>query len=278
MTNFTHIKRLTKILLPICLLAVSTSPRADDALVPLPSIFDFTDGVDWGIALGAAVEYGTAYDGADEYELELEPVMAVQYRQGDNLFFWQGIEIGWRGLLSRKFLMQAGVRYEGGLEPDDSTEGQLDGIAARDSHVVGFLEGRWSVGHNWRNWVGGRLMGGASDFGWLGVIAAGHRFGDQTDGTGTEILIFSTFGNSQFINKDFGITAEDAANSSLPQTELSGGYRSTGLSLIHRVDLTEQIQLIGQAGIELYSKDIQSSPIARQDYETEIGLSAVYIF
>ena len=202
----------------------------------------------------------------------------MQYRDGDNLFFWEGIELGWRGLLSQKVLLQAGARYEGGLEPDDSEDGKLDGIAARDSHIVGFLEGRHAFNADWRNWVGGRIMGGASDFGWLGVIAAGHRFSDNEDGTGTEIILFSTLGNSTFINKDFGVSAEDAQASSLPETKLGGGYRSTGLTLIHRRNITQRIQLLAEAGIEYYSSEIQDSPIARQDYETEIGLSAVYRF
>ncbi len=40
-------------------------------LVPLPSIFDFTGGSGWGVALGVGAEYETAYDGSDEYEFGL---------------------------------------------------------------------------------------------------------------------------------------------------------------------------------------------------------------
>lgn len=40
-------------------------------LVPLPSIFDFTGGSGWGVALGLGAEYETAYDGSDEYETAL---------------------------------------------------------------------------------------------------------------------------------------------------------------------------------------------------------------
>ncbi|MFO7684925.1 MAG: hypothetical protein R6V60_02440, partial [Desulfobacterales bacterium] len=64
-------------------------------LVPLPSVFDFTRGAGWGIALGVGVEYGNAYDGSDEYEFEIEPAGAIQYRTGNHLFFWEGIEAGW---------------------------------------------------------------------------------------------------------------------------------------------------------------------------------------
>jgi hypothetical protein len=257
--------------------ALAAEPTTE-ALVPLPSILDFTDGDGWGVALGASVEYENAYDGADETELEVEPAGAVHYRKGDHLFFWEGMELGWRGRLADVWLVQAGIRNEGGLEPDDSEDGNLDGILPRDSHVVGFLEVRRAVGDDWRNWVAARLMGGPSDFGVLGVVAAGRRFGQQLDGTGTELYGFMTFGNDKFINKDFGVTAADAVGSGLPVTALSGGYRSTGVQLVHRRHLTRKLHAIAQAGVEFYSSDIGDSPIARSDTEFELSLALVWRF
>ena len=257
--------------------ALAAEPTTE-ALVPLPSVLDFTDGDGWGVALGVSAEYESAYDGADETELEVEPAGAVHYRKGDHLFFWEGMELGWRGRLADVWLVQAGIRNEGGLEPDDSEDGNLDGILPRDSHVVGFLEVRRAVGDEWRNWVAARLMGGPSDFGVLGVLAAGRRFGDQLDGTGTELYGFMTFGTDKFINKDFGVTAADAVGSGLPVTTLSGGYRSTGVQLVHRRHLTRKLHAIAQAGVEFYSSDIGDSPIARSDTEFELSLALVWRF
>ena len=257
--------------------ALAAGPT-DEALVPLPSVLDFTGGDGWGVALGISAEYESAYDGADETELEVEPAGAVHYRKGDHLFFWEGFELGWRGRLADVWLVQAGIRNEGGLEPDDSEDGNLDGILPRDSHVVGFLEVRRAVGEEWRNWVAARVMGGPSDFGVLGVLAAGRRFGDQVDGTGTELYGFMTFGTDKFINKDFGVTAADAVGSGLPVTTLSGGYRSTGVQLVHRRHLTRKLHAIAQAGVEFYSSDIGDSPIARKDTEFEVSLALVWRF
>jgi len=251
---------------------------AEPALVPLPSVLDFTQGEGFGIALGAGVEYESAYDGADETELAVEPAGAVHYRRGNHLFFWEGMELGWRSRVADVWLVQAGIRNEGGLEPDDSEDGKLKGIQPRDSHVVGFLEVRRGLGSDWRNWVAARVMGGPRDFGLLGVLAAGRRFGQQLDGTGTEVYGFVTFGDDNFINKDFGVTAADAAGSGLRQTTLSGGYRSTGIQLVHRRHLTRKLHAIAQAGVELYSRDIGNSPIARKDNEFEVSLALVWQF
>ena len=249
-----------------------------DALVPLPSVLDFTRGAGWGVALGLGVGYEAAYDGSDEYEFELEPAGAIQWRQGNHLLFWEGSELGWRARLADLWLVQAGLRYEYGLEPDDSEDGVLDGIQPRDSHIVGFVEARRSLDADWRNWVAARLMGGESGFGWLGVVAAGHRFGNQRDGSGTEVFAFSTFGSSTFINKDFGVTAADAASSVLPATDLGGGYRSVGVNLVHRVYLTRNLHLIAGAEAEYYSSAIGSSPIARSNYEAGVEFSLVWHF
>lgn len=277
-----RIARAAIILSGIATLAFVSPALAKDtseqALVPLPSVLDFTQGDGFGVALGVGVEYEGAYDGSDETELEVEPAGAVHYRKGDHLFFWEGMELGWRGRLADVWLMQAGIRNEGGLEPDDSEDGRLRGIQPRDSHVVGFLEVRRALGTDWRNWVAARVMGGPSDFGVLGVVAAGRRFGQQLDGTGTEIYSFMTFGTDKFINKDFGVTAADAVGSGLRQTTLSGGYRSAGIQLVHRRDLTRRLHAVAQAGVELYSSDIGKSPIARKDYEFEVSLALVWRF
>lgn len=257
---------------------VNGQVQEDEALVPLPSVPDFTRGGGWGIALGAGSEYEVAYDGAEEYALELAPAGAIQWRSGNHVLFWEGIEAGWRARLADIWLIQTGLRNEYGLGPDDSEDGYLDGFEERDSHIAGFLEVRRAFGEDWKNWIGVRTMGGESGFGWLGVLAAGHRFGDRLDGTGTEIYVFSTFGTGKFINKDFGVTVADSLGSGLPVTELDGGYRSTGINLIDRRYLTSKIQLITSAGIELYSNGIQDSPVARKDYETEVGLAIVYHF
>lgn len=285
---FTAEYRRALLTLAVALVVTPLSARAesradagtanDPALVPLPSILDFSGGAGFGFALGAGVEYEGAYDGADETELEVEPAGAVHYRTGDHLLFWEGVELGWRGRLADVWLVQAGLRYEDGLDPDDSDDGHLDGIESRDSHEVGFLEVRRGFGDDWRHWVAGRVMGGPSDFGVLGVLAAGHRFGQQHDGSGTEIYGFVTFGSDDFINKDFGVTAADAAGSGLPETTLSGGYRSTGLQLVHRRYLTDALHVMAEAGVEWYSGDIGDSPIARQDQEFEVSLALVWQF
>jgi outer membrane scaffolding protein for murein synthesis (MipA/OmpV family) len=258
--------------------AVSQDGSNKGPLVPSPSILDFTEGSGWGFAIGATVEGENAYDGSDEYEIGIEPAAAVQYRLGNSIFFWEGTELGVKGLANDRLLLQGGARYEAGLEPDDSDDGRLDGIDKRDSHIVGFLEARYALDENWKNWIAARTMLGETDFGLLGVVAAGHRFGDSNDGSGAEVYAFSTFGDANFINKDFGVPASDSQTSGLAETSLGGGYRSTGIQALYRHIFNDDFQLIASVGGEIYSGAIADSPIAREDFETEVSLTALYTF
>lgn len=258
--------------------SVARAQTSDLPLFPSPSVLDFTRGGGWGFALGAGVEYESDYDGSDEMELEFEPAGAIHWRTGNHLFFWEGIELGWRARLADDWLLQLGARSEGGREADDSEDGHLDGLQDRDDEIVGVLEFRRSLGSDWRAWVAGRVMAGGSDFGTLGVLAAGYRFGRQLDGTGTEVFLFSTFGDSDFLNRDFGVSDDESIDSGLPATELDGGYRSTGVTAVHRSYLSKKLMLIANGSYERYSGDIEDSPVARQKYEYEVGLSLVYHF
>jgi outer membrane scaffolding protein for murein synthesis (MipA/OmpV family) len=291
MTNTSHaavsrrrIRGLAAAVVAVTLVALpaATSFAADQGdglpLFPLPSVLDFTRGGGWGFALGAAVEYESAYDGSDEMELEVEPAGAVHWRRGNHLIFWEGIELGWRSRVADDWLLQLNARSEGGREADDSEEGYLDGLQDRDDELVGVLEVRRALGRDWRGWVAGRIMAGGSDFGTLGVLAAGYRFGQKLDGTGTELFGFTTLGDADFINRDFGVSEQESIDSGLPATELDAGFRSVGLTALHRSYLAKKLMLMASATYEHYSGDIEDSPIVRRGYEYELGVSLVYHF
>ena len=62
------------------------------------------------------------------------------------------------------------------------------------------------------------------------------------------------------------------------ETNLSGGFRSVGFNYHYRQYVAENWQIFGEAVYERYSSDIQDSPIARNDYEAEVGIGFIYVF
>jgi len=247
------------------------------ALVPLPSVEDFTRGNDgWSFGLGLGVEYESAYEGSDEFGFEVDPAGAVQWRRGDDIFYWAGEALGWRGLRSNTWLFDAAVAFDEGREESDSDDGRLDGLGDADEDTELVLQARRAFDADWRYWLDGRVVTGEN--GSLGLFGVGRRFGDQNDGTGHEIAIAVVFHDSDYANKDFGIDAGQSAASGLDETDLGGGFRSIGFNYNYRQYINENWQIFGEAVYERYSSDIEDSPIARNNYEAEVGVGFIYVF
>ena len=247
------------------------------ALVPLPSVDDFTKGNDgWSFGLGLGVEYESAYEGSDEYGFEVDPAGAVQWRRGDNIFYWAGEALGWRGLRSDTWLFEATLAFDEGREESDSDDGRLDGLGDGDEGAEIVLQVRRAFDAEWRYWLDGRVVTG--DSGSLGLFGVGRRFGDKNDGSGSELAIAVVLHDSEYANKDFGINAGQSAASGLNETVLSGGFRSIGFNYNYRKYISENWQIFGEAVYERYSSDIVDSPIARNNYEAEVGVGFIYVF
>lgn len=257
-----------------------TAAHAEEAapLFPLPFTPDFTRGSGWGIALGLGVEYETAYAGSDEYKFELDPAGAIQWRKGNHLFSWEGLELSWTTRQKDQWYIQVELGLEEGREEDDSDDGRLDGLDERDDAFTGTGEVRYAFDGEWRNYIGTRISVGDSDFGTLGFIFFGHRFGSRQDGGGTEVFLYATFADSDNLNRDFGVSPSEAITSGLAETDLDSGYRSSGLRVVDRRFASEHIQIVSGLELEYYSSDVRDSPIARQDFAAEVELAILYHF
>lgn len=247
------------------------------ALVPLPSVDDFTRGQDgWAFGLGLGIEYETAYEGSDEFGFEVDPAGAIQWRRGNDIFFFAGEALGWRGLRNDTWFLQALIGFDEGREEGDSDKGYLDGLGDGEEGLEFVFEARRAFDADWRNWLVGRVV--ASENGNLGLFGVGRRFGDKFDGSGSEVNLVVVYHDSEFANKDFGITAQQAAASGLAETRMSGGIRSVGVNYNYRHIINKNWQIFGEALYEYYSSDVRKSPIARGNYEAEVGIGFIYVF
>jgi MipA family protein len=254
--------------------------RAGDRLplFPLPFTPDFTRGGGWGAALGLGIEFENAYSGSDEYELEVDPVLAVQWRAGNHLFSWEGLELSWTTRQWDRWYFQVDLGWDGEREASDSDKGHLDGIEDRDNEFTTTGEVRYFFDPAWRNYVGTRITVGDADFGTLGFLFVGHRFSARQDGGGTEAFLYSTFGDRNNLNRDFGVTASESLASGLAQTNVDGGYRSSGLRVVDRRFASKHFQIVSGLEFQFFSGDVRDSPIAREDFELELELAVVFQF
>jgi len=268
---------LLLVLVQILFLQPALAQDQEPALVPLPSVDDFTKGEDgWGFGLGLGVEYESAYEGSDEFGFEVQPAGAAQWRKGDNIFYWAGEALGWRGLRGDTWFFDAAVAFDEGREESDSDDGRLDGLGDTDEGIEVVLQARRAFSADWRYWLDGRVVTGEN--GSLGIFGVGRRFGDRLDGSGSEIGIVAVLHDSERANTDFGITALQSAASGLDQTDLGGGFRSIGVNYSYRNYINENWQIFGEALYEHYGSDVSDSPITRNNYEAEVGVGFIYVF
>jgi outer membrane scaffolding protein for murein synthesis (MipA/OmpV family) len=106
----------------------------------------------------------------------------------------------------------------------------------------------------------------------------GRRFGDRSDGSGSEIGIVAVYHDSDRANRDFGVTAAQSVASGLAETHLSGGFRSVGVNYTYRSFINVNWQIFGEVLYEHFSSDVRRSPIAREDFEAEVGIGFIYMF
>lgn len=258
---------------------LATAHAEEEApLFPLPFTPDFTRGGGWGFALGAGVEYETAYAGSDEYAFELDPAVFIQWRTGNHLFSWEGLELSWTTRPENQWYFQVDLGLDGEREEDDSDDGRLDGLDERDDAFAATGEVRYAFDGVWRNYVGTRISVGDSDFGTLAFLFAGHRFGDRQDGGGTEAFLYAKLADSDHLNREFGVSPSEAVASGLAATDLDSGLRSFGVRLVDRRFVTEHIEIWSGLEFEYYSSDVRGSPIAREDFAAEVELAVLYHF
>lgn len=274
-------KKFTGLLLVLCAIGLVQpsvlAQQAKTALAPLPSLDDFTKGKDgWAFGLGAGIEYESAYEGSDEFGFELDPAGAVQWRRGDDIFYFAGEAIGWRGLRNDIWLFEATIGFDEGREEADSDDGRLNGLGDSDEGTEFVLQARRAFSNDWRYWLDGRIV--ASSDGNLGIFGVGRRFGEQNDGTGSELAIVGVYHDSDRANRDFGINAAQAMASGLNETNLSGGFRSVGLHYNYRSYISDNWLIFVEGLYEHYVGDIKDSPITRKNYEAELGVGFIYLF
>ena len=247
-------------------------------LFPLPFTPDFTRGGGWGFALGLGIEYENAYTGSDEYEFELSPALAVQWRSENHLFSWEGLELSWTTRQRERWYVQVDLGLDGEREASDSDDGRLDGLDPLDDVFTVTGELRYALDDAWRNYVGTRISGGDDDFGALGFLFAGHRFSARQDGGGTEVFLYSTFADGDNLSREFGVSASEAVASGLAETDLQSGYRSSGLRLVDRRFVGEHVQIVSGFELQYFGDEVQESPIAREDFAVEVEFGVLFHF
>jgi outer membrane scaffolding protein for murein synthesis (MipA/OmpV family) len=260
------------------LLMSSYQASAESCDPDMPSLLNFACKDGWAVPLGVGVEHGGKSDASKNYETGVEPIAMVHLSTDNTQLFIEGVENGLRHFVNDDFLFSLAARYEHGRKESDDPD-FLKGLGDIRDEWMGVIEARYSLIGDYDLWIGGRSMVGNKDIGQLHIAVIGlgiPRFSKKVD---FEILAWSTWANSAFLNRDFGISPTQAQNSTYEEYSAKSGHRAFGSALFTRLDLSKKWKVLSEINYEIYNSRLDKSPIVKAgtNSEYEANISIVYV-
>jgi outer membrane scaffolding protein for murein synthesis (MipA/OmpV family) len=219
--------------------------------------------------LRAGVQVSPAYLGSDEYELGPDLAARLDYFRFPGGFEYGssrtvGFRTGWG--------IQGSFRYLGERDSDDHD--QIEGL----DDVDWAAEAGLGVGYEQRNW---RVFtdvryGFIGHNAWVGEIGA-DGIAYPMEGLTLTLGPRLEFGDNRFADTYFGISAEEAAASGLPEFQADGGLLGAGLEFGARYLFNERWGVEGAAGWSRLLNDAADSPVtatgSEDQYSVRVGIT-----
>jgi outer membrane scaffolding protein for murein synthesis (MipA/OmpV family) len=269
--------KLDRIVIGFLFVFLSLEASAERCAPDMPSLLNFACKKGWAVPVGAGIEHGGKSDASNNYATEIEPVAMLHASTKSTQLFLEGVENGLRFFASDRFLFSVAARYEHGRKESDDPS-FLKGLGNIKDEWMGVAEARYSLLGNYDLWVGGRSMVGDSDIGQLHIAVVGLGLPRFTKIIDFEFLFWSTWANSAFLNRDFGVTSAQTASSNFSEYSANSGHRALGAALFTRIDLTDRWKILSEINYESYNSRLKKSPIVKEGRASEYEANVSMIF
>lgn len=217
------------------------------------------------IRLGSALLYTPEYVGSSDYDLRLLPLISFDDIAGFELsglgLSYPLIDIGnGRGPGTWSFKAGARASFDFGRDSDDSPT--LTGFEDIGASLLagGFLRATYGVlGFNIE--AGQDVLNGHEGFNADISVGTFIPPGVLIDKLTVRPALTLSWANENYTQAIYGVTAQQAAASTLPQYDLGGGFHRASASLISSYDIDDFWQLNGIVSYREYIGDYRDSPI-----------------
>ena len=230
---------------------------------------------DVDLALGVELSYEPDYQGSDDYEFGVFPLIEATYR---DWVYLEGPSAGFYWNLPGGFRLQTGVAYEEGRSSGDNEAledlDDIDDTAVLDLGLY-YPIGDLTVGLALEQDLLGKGKGLVT------FIGARYDIELLNDRLTISPQVDISFADAEHLRTEFGITPEEAERSGFDAYRPGAGLKSYGLGTGVELALTDHWMLLGEAGIEFYGPEGKDSPLLDDegaDYGAEIELGLVYSF
>lgn len=183
----------------------------------------------WRIRLGPSVSFQPRYDGSSRYQMLAGPVIDVRYR--DRYFFSTGEGLGVNLLTGPNWRLGVAAAYDLGRRAADDLE-HLHGMGNINPAPAVRLFGEYVVSKSFPLVVRAdvrRNIGG--DNGWIGDIGTYMPMPGSSETFAWFAGPTMTIADSKYMNRWFGVNAEQSARSGYGRYDASPGIRSVGFGL-----------------------------------------------
>jgi len=244
------------------------------------------DSKNWELMLGAGAFYAPEYLGSDEYKTEAVPFIEFMWR--DTVSFGPG-GLGLHYETEGGLGFEASLGYGGGRKESDSA--YLTGLGDIDDGAVlsfgmeydaGPIAPYLEVSKFFQGTEGITAELGVRAMMPLAALTGGGMpdMGDDKEPRGTVLFggLSAAWGNDDFNQGHFGVTAAQNVSSGLAQYSAGAGVHSASLELGFRTPLSENWSLNGVASYTRILGDAADSPVVKDEDQFGVGMFIGYSF
>ncbi len=226
----------------------------------------------WHFDLGAGLEYEPSYPGSDKYAVEPDVFARAMYRtdKGHRYFVSLG-EVGAIFSLSDRTQFQMFLEYEEQRETDD--DDTLLGL----NEVDATIEGQFMLARRYGNFSTYAIiqpdLTGDANKGVVWFLGAGydHLLADGKWRLGTTLDVRGA--DSEHMNTEFGITADEAARTGYREYQASSGIKSTTWGISAEYWIKPRLSVLTNIETEFYFSEAANSPLIA-DFGRKVGVEA----
>lgn len=281
MTMLSASKLLMLVPCAITLMTLTAAPAAAQT-VPSQPLYRQVDADDtgvhrdakpkeWDITLGFGAGASPEYPGSDKMEFTPVPVVNIVYR---NRLFLGPEGLGAYAVRNEWLTLGGSLAFRGGRDEDDSDNlrGMGDISLAFQTRLFG------KVNFYGPLYVGARMsrdFGGSDGLTTDLDLGASYKVTDKLRLSGG---ITTAFGDDNYMQKWFGVSAEQSQRSGKPLYDAPGGFYSVGGFFSANYQFDENWGVMGNANLGYLISDAQASPLTVEKFQPKFILAGTYRF
>lgn len=230
----------------------------------------------WEVSLGAGAMYHPDYEGSDDYEVEGTPLLMVNYRdiiilRGGGLMI-DAVQLT-GSELAENLSFGPMVKYDLGRERDDNTV--LWNLTEIEKGMGAGVFAEYELGAVKFALTAVRDIDSRHE-GTLAELKIGYQraLGSRLHG---EIGIAASWADDEYTQSYFGISAQDAQASGVPEYTAKGGVKDAGVNASLHYLINEHWRITGMLAYRRLLGDAADSPLVEDEGSQNQAMGAVIV-